>query len=324
MTRSNHVFFAAAVSLTMGLIGCGGGGSSDRNVITGNGGEEMPDVGSGTSGPATLISGVDRLFASDRTVPVADDGTAMVESTGNGGWNLSINGNNVTLADSDRGGHPLFGEDFYFKDLGANQTVVFWSIEGGGFDETPAPEFDYLNVYAFGHSDIVSGADVLSPSYTESDFIRTDYISIVHGTPTHDTPTSGSATYEGRMSAFEWAKDSAVFSIDSTRYRGEYFMRAAFGVSGAVVSGAFSNLQRRAPGGSFTSISDIIEFETTADGNHFALSGLGIGSEFFAGYEDVEVRATFFGPAAAEVGGVFEGENPTTILHGWFAGTKEE
>ena len=324
MVRKNRVLFAAAVSLTLGLSGCGGGGSKEGNVIAGNGGNEMPDVGRGTGAPTAHISGVDRLFASGRTVSVTDDGMAVVEEAEGGGWNLTIDGRSVTLDGSDRGAHPLFGEEIYFKDLGANQTVVFWSIEDGGFDESPAPEFDYLNVFAFGHSDVVPGADILSPSYTESDFVRTDYISIVHGTPTHDAPTSGSATYAGRMSAFEWNKNAAVFSIDSIRYRGEFVMRAAFGTSGVEVSGAFSSLQRKAPGGNFTRIPDIIEFDTTADGNHFSLSGLSIESESFAGYEDVRIRATFFGPAAAELGGVFEGENPTTILHGWFAAAKAE
>ena len=61
------------------------------------------------------------------------------------------------------------------------------------------------------------------------------------------------------------------------------------------------------------------------DGNRLSLSGESIGTGRFAGYGNIGIRAAFFGPAAAEVGGVFEGDNPAagTILHGYFAGTKQ-
>ena len=127
---------------------------------------------------------------------------------------------------------------------------------------------------------------------------------------------SGVATYEGRVKATEWPSDNPVFARDATFYEGDFDMTAAFGASGVDVAGTFSFPS--VPGG-------IIPFATTVEDNQLSLGGLIIDSGPFAGYEDIGIRAAFFGPAAAEVGGVFEGDNPAagTTMHGFFGGTKQ-
>ena len=163
------------------------------------------------------------------------------------------------------GGTPA---DFYYKEFGTNESGAFWSEENGGFEGTPAPEFDYLNVYGFSHNEAFPGKDL--STFEVSNSIRSDVIYIVHGTPTNDMPMSGTATYDGRVFAREWRSDAAVPARNSTVYRGDFDMSATFGASGAEITGAF------------------------------------------------------FGPAAEEVGGVFEGDNPTagTLMHGYFAGAQ--
>ena len=104
-------------------------------------------------------------------------------------------------------------------------------------------------------------------------------------------------------------------------------MTAEFGASGAEIEGAFSDLELALPGSdSFASIpGGTIRFATSVDGNQLAIGDVSIDEGPFAGYENIGIRAAFFGPEAAEVGGVFEGENraANTLLHGWFAGNKQ-
>ena len=293
-------------------------------MMTGDGGDMMTADGGSASEPVAFMAGVDSLIDDGRTVPLTDDGMTVITRT-DSGWNMTVNGTSVTFADSDRGAHPSLSPGTYFKDLGADQTAIFWSLEDVDFYGSPAPQFDYLNVYGFSHSDLTPGADV-SSSYTIDDYVRTEVIHIVHGTPTSMMPVDGTATYGGRVWAAERSSDMATLGLGRNLYRGDFSMSAAFGASGVEVSGEFSNLKQSVLGGNYTSIPDTIPFETTVEGNQLSITGLNISSGTFAGYEDIGLRAAFFGPAAAEVGGVFEGENPAAnmLLHGWFGGTKEE
>ena len=304
------------------LAGCGGGSGGVSMP-----GDSMDDskgmTGAGTvTAPVALISGIDRDFTTSRTNLLMDDGmTTVTESAGE--WNLTVDRNSVTFTAADLGVHPQIGPGIYFKDLGNNEFGIFWSQEMGGFDGTPQPEFDYLDVYGFAHATILPGADV-STSYTEADFARANRVHIIHGTPTSTMPVSGSATYGGRVGAREWSSDDAMLATSAAGYAGDFSLRATFGSSETAITGSFSNLRRWATpeATTFIRLPGSIPFETTVVGNQLALSGLSIDSGPLAGFENIGIRGTFFGPQAAEVGGVFEGENPTTstLLQGWFAG----
>jgi hypothetical protein len=304
----------SVLAFSVALSGCGG---SD-NVRPASGGETTGPVaftaGGETTGPVAFTAGVDRLFPSQRTERLTDDGTSVVTRTANG-WNLTVGGHSVTYTDSDHlGTNPQAPADFYTKRIG-NEEIWFWSVEEGGFEGSPAPEFDYLDIYGFSHSDIVPGADLATTE--PDDYTRGDYIYVVHGTPTSDMPITGTARYDGRVEAREWPSDAAGFArATSTVYEGDFAMTATFGGSGAEVTGTFSFPS--VPGG-------IIPFATSANGNQLSISGLSIDAGPFAGYENIGVRAAFYGPAAAEVGGVFEGDNPTANkqMHGYFGGTKQ-
>ena len=267
----------------------------------------MPD--DGTSEPVAFMAGVDRLYASNRTVGLTDDGTTIVmEDTSQtpSGWSLTVDGKTIEL-----GANNLSSPGFYYKDIGNNEEVEFWSVEGGGFEGDPSPEFDYLNIYGFYHGTFVKNAD--TSTLEPTDYERGSIIYIVHGTPSSDMPVSGTAAYDGRVSARVWPSDAAVFFSESTVYSGDFDMTASFGETGASVTGSFSFDD--VPGG-------IIPFTVDVTDNQMSVSGLSIIEGPFAGYQNIGVRGAFFGPAAAEVGGVFEGENPTasTLIHGYFAG----
>ena len=248
------------------LSGCGG--SSDTRMDTDTG-----MTGGGTTGPIGFTAGVDRLYASGQTEGITDDGVTMIAETSDG-WNVTVDGKTVEFGSSDLGGHSTLPSDFYYKEYGTNEIGVLWSEEDGGFEGTPAPEFDYLNVYGFSHNVHVSGADLAS--FEPSDFTRGDNIYVVHGTPTNDVPVSGTATYDGRVEARAWRSDAAVLAYYSTEYKGDFDMTATFGASGAEVTGIFSFTSARTEG-TTTSISDgTIPFTTSATGNQLSLSGLSI------------------------------------------------
>jgi hypothetical protein len=306
----------AAGCLAAMLSGCGGGSSStmpDDDMMPG--GDPMTRMpGGGTAGPIGFTAGVDRLYASGRTEGITDDGMTTITETSDG-LNVTVDGKSVEFGSSDLGAGSLLPSDWYYKEYGTNETVGLWSEEEGGFEGTPAPEFDYLNVYGFSHNVYITGADITT-SFEASDFTRGDLIYVVHGKPTDGMPVSGTATYDGRVEAREWRDDAATLAYYSTEYKGDFDMTATFGASGAEVTGTFSFPS--VPGG-------IIPFSTSSNGNQLSISGESIDTGPFAGYENIGIRAAFFGPAAAEVGGVFEGDNPTagTLMHGYFAGEKQ-
>ena len=226
---------------------------------------------------------------------------------------------------ADLGAHPALSPSQYYKELGDDEVIVFWSEEGSGFSPTgeSPPEFEYLDVYGFAHGNAAPGADLATLETT--DFIRSDYVYVVQGVPTADVPVSGTATYSGRARAREWRTDRAVFTSGTTRYDGTFDMTAEFGDSGAELRGSFNFTSARI-GGNSTRISDgIVPFATTVTGNQLSVTDASISAGRFAGYEQIGINGAFFGPDAAEVGGTFEGANPTagTLMHGYFAATQE-
>ena len=303
-TAFRTCFVPPVLAAAVMLSGCGGSGNVRDDTA-----------------PVPFVAGVDRVFSSARTNQLTDDGMTSVARTGDG-WNLTVNGNTVNFVESDLGAHSDF-PDFYFKELGNNEVVVFWSEHDGGFKRA-SPEFEYLDVYGFSHHDTVPGTDL--STIERDDIVRGDFIYLLDGTPTADMPISGTADYVGRVRATEWRDDAAVLAENATFYRGKFTLTATFGEAGATVSGESSELVTfTGPGGARTAIPDTISFEMMGDGNRLSLSGESIGTGRFAGYGNIGIRAAFFGPAAAEVGGVFEGDNPAagTILHGYFASTKQ-
>lgn len=295
------------VAIAVSLSGC----SSSRD-------DEMS--GGGMTGPAGFVAGVDRLFSEERTVQISDDGMTAVTWTDDG-FDLTVNGITVSLTESDFEAVPAY-RGTYAKALEGGQEVFLYSEERGGFAGDPEPEFDYLDIYGWSHADYAPDEQDAGLGQGLPD--RVDLTFVVHGTLTDDMPVTGTATYDGRVVAREWPDDAAVLSRDAPRYRGDFSMLADFGASGTEVTGEFSNLERMAPGEAYREVPGSVTFSVDVTGNHLSATVESIDEGPLAGYRNVGIRAAFFGPAAAEVGGVFEGANPTanTLLHGWFAGSQ--
>ena len=158
----------------------------------------------------------------------------------------------------------------------------------------------------------------------------------IHGIATENMPTTGSATYVGRIGAEGWDVNEPVANAGRTRLRGDLMLEANFGSS--EISGRFDGLQIRSPGES--------QYNALGSGNSFDISNGAIaGSGFTADWTGVDTDANsapvdsargfsgamnggFYGPAAAEVGGVLSGSRaatattPQTLVVGGFVGKK--
>ena len=319
--RKRYLPLAAIAALALATAGClhddDEGPATDGMDMIPDDDEMMPDEmmpRSVASGPVAFMAGVDRLPPSSRTVGLTDDGmTIVVEDTTQtpSGWSLTVGGRTVELDADDLGSLSSF-PTIYVGSTGDRNETWFWR-ESGDFGDDP--DFDYLNVYAFAHSTSVPDADL--SSLEPSDFEQMNVVYIAHGTTSSTMPVSGTATYDGRVEAREWPSNAAVFSGGATFYDGDFDMTASFNATGANVTGSFSFDD--VPGGT-------IPFTVDVTDNQLSVSGLSITEGPFAGYQNIGVRGAFFGPAAVEVGGVFEGENPTasTLMHGYFAGEQTQ
>ena len=295
----NRLFTTACLAATtISVSGCGGSSATKPETLT-------------------FTTGVDRLYSSGQTQRLSVDGATSITEIADG-WIVTVDGKTVELHSSDLGAHPDLGERTYYKELDGNETVVFWPIEGNRLNE-----FEYLNVFGFGHADGVPGAD--STTLEPSDYTRSSWVYIVHGTPTNDMPIDGTATYDGRVIAREWRRDQATFSGQSTLYSGDFDMTANFGTT-TTVTGAlnFTAEQHLAiPDQPPILITDgTIPFTATVTDNRFSVSGMNIDAGRFNGYE-IAINSGFFGPTAAEVGGILEGETANTLMHGYFAGKQQ-
>ena len=166
-------------------------------------------------------------------------------------------------------------------------------------------EFEHLDVSTWG-------------IYSDS----SDYGSIIYGARTTDMPTTGTAEYAGVMRAIEWPADAAVGTGSSqvTRFRGELSLTANFDTS-SVLGNVTGLGSRPGDGSSYQQASGGLGFNGTIAGNGISAADLS-GSGVLAHYSNGSVTGAFYGPGAAEVGGVFEAADTTNnkLLTGYFAG----
>jgi len=181
---------------------------------------------------------------------------------------------------------------YYFDVIDEGYSYVrlgYWSYGRYSDDESSAPEFATLGT-------------------------------VVHGlrTKPDEMPASGGATYSGDIWADSWASRPENASLNAqTRYRGALSLTADFAAGS--IAGEIDELVRRAPGEtdySATSGRFVID-NGSISGNELSgdLSGLG-----YSGTVD----GSFYGPAAAEVGGVMRATDANSnMLHGIFRGRQE-
>ena len=273
-------------------------------------------------GSAQISTLVDRDFGIGAT-SLSGTSTATVEATSDGyRVSFTIDGTPVTVdvSEADLGGLGTGGSTFAKSVSTATESKggYLWR-EWGSFPGRP--EFDHMDVnavllvrYTPGEQQSVGSLIDVTDGY------------VVRGTRTAaDDMPSGSARYGGRLEAKEWATTTPGSSRTAPEYRGDFSLTADFGA--ATVMGAVSNVGRRVgSSGSYDYSGNAatgLTFEGRVSGNAIAASALN-GTGAFTGYSGT-AEGAFYGPQAAEVGGVFGAENTAEnkILHGWFAGRKQ-
>ena len=267
-----------------------------------------------------LVAGIDR-YPGDRSELLTDDGMARIERTANG-WSVTVDGQSVTFADDTDYDTGRFSGT-YWKDLGNDRTVSFWTrTDGFGINQL----FDHFDVKGWAYTTWPSGVDLDTAEFTEA--ISGKYFTVLHGnrTPAADIPASGTATYTGSMGARDFPTDDGVTSVgpDATRYRGDATLTAAFGTSS--VRGQLFNLESQPADSSsnYAGVQGELTFDATISGNQFTASAV-TGTGDVIGYQSGSVRGAFFGPAAEEAGGVFDATDATNnrAMVGYFGGGKQ-
>ena len=147
---------------------------------------------------------------------------------------------------------------------------------------------------------------------------------MVYGNRTEvaDLPAA-TASYDGRMFGFGYPSDNPDSSAQSSM-RGSLTLMADFANSD--VTGRIHDIKmRETPTSQYEgSNGELAISNGVISGNEFTADVAGSVS---SGTVDADMTGQFFGPAAAEVGGVVSGEytepGETILLHGFFGGKKQ-
>ena len=297
---------AAAVS------GCQGGGT----------GPAMPEPG-----PVTGLDDTMPSWAGAESVDIGFDwGTGAatgevtgIRSDGTGGFEVTWEGRAVHLPVSPdrridgqpawfrRVDHPEVDGDEGLRQ-GEYREYGLWSIpDASGFAHFAVKGWRYEKFVNPDPNEIADGH-----------YHRVVFGYVVHGGPTGaDMPGSGSARYSGRAEALVWDKTTTDLrgglDIDlAERYRGRLVLEAVFGASAATIEGSIGDLQHRLRGGDWTRRPGEFSIDGgTIAGGAFSAT---LSGEGFTG----EAQGRFYGPAAAEAGGVLQGASGDRTLSGWF------
>ena len=313
---------AASLVSVFVLAGCSHNGKQSISESTTQPETDMESVSTETraepepNSPVAFMFGVDRLFASDQTVPLMDTEVSEITEDATqspSAWSVTIDGTTHEFGTDDYGTYAFLPESYY-RNLGNNHEVFLWTEESDGLGADP--EFDYMNIFGFVYSVAFPGVDLNTAGPEGYDWA--DYRYILHGAPSHDFPSANERmVYDGRVKAVEWRSDTAQFASMAIYYSGDFDMTAQFEEDGiANIDGTLT----------FHDTSNgVISFSarsTTGGLIMFNIPDITEGT--FAGYQNFNAEGAFYGPDAWEVGGLFEGKNPetSTLIHGYFAGVQ--
>ena len=281
--------------------------TSDNRVLIGSfGGKRAPELDPSVpeGDLSTLSVAVDRDWLASTVAPTDTAEVTAIESDGADGLHVTYR-----IAGVDRRIHlehvrwsRLEGFSLNGRDAEGWYGLVDHT---GSFIGTP--EFDHFNVHDWLAVAITNQGVATS---TKRGFV-------VYGTSseTGELP-AGTATYQGRAHMRAWLPDAPSFS-SKTEGSGRLTLNADF--DAGTVGGAIDRINF--PNSPLTQVA--IENGTFRGSELSAdLRGAEAGASFNGG-----LAGRFFGPQATEVAGVLDGTHTapglTTIVEGWFGGTKQ-
>ena len=256
-----------------------------------------------------LSVGVERDYPSMQ-VQLTDTATvAAIEGDGTGGFYVTyrVDGadQRVHMEASDYDSDPEI-RNIYVNE-GDNSPYVLFDMSDS-FAIFRSPEFDHFNANGWVVVAYDANGDVEN--------VRRGLMVYGNRTEVADLP-AGTASYAGRVRAFGYPSDDPSSSSQSDM-RGSLALMADFANSD--VTGRIHNIEIR----------DESSTGALAISNG-AISGSGFTADVAGtidpGSFDGDMSGQFFGPAAAEVGGVLSGEytepGETIVVHGFFGGKKQ-
>ena len=283
----------------------------DRVLAGHFGGERLNSTSSDELPAVSMATFVDRpgsaVSLSDRA------GVTGVQRDGVGGFHVTytVGGTEqaVHLEATDLASYP--GAPYSYHERVGNHSYFLWDVTRSFYTD---PEFDHFNANGWAVTDWADEGYDFGASTSLSGYL-------VHGTPTaaSDLPT-GTASYSGRAFAQLLPSDDTASSA-RTSTRGRLTLNADFGAS--TIGGMIDQFEIRPPGqSSYTSVSsnNVTELAngTISDNRFTADLTSTVG---FSG----NMTGHFYGPAAEEVGGVWQGTNTVrnTVARGYFGGSKQ-
>ena len=274
------------------------------------GGQHNPTV---PEGDLTVLSVAADINYSDSTVRPADAANRVtaIEGDGADGFYVTyqVDGvdSRIHLDLRDHGSHPNFRTTYHESN---SDHAYFLFDRSRSFSDDP--EFSYFNINGWALWDYE--ADGSAPG------IRYGYATSGVPMEAADLP-AGTASYAGRMNARSQAPDNPAESAVSY-VRGSLALTADFGAS--TVDGMIDRIEVQSPGQSAYGATNgewMIGNGAIASGRLTAdLTGTQDHADF-----NGAMTGHFFGPAAAEVGGVLQGtrNGDDSVVYGYFGGTKQ-
>ena len=274
-------------------------------------GEQLNSTSSDELPAQSMALFVDRPESTVSIIGTA--GVTGVKRDGAGGFHVTYTlgdeEQTVHLEATDLGSYSGFPTTYHERV--ENRSYFLWDATNSFYND---PEFDHFNVNGWAMTDWADAGHDFAASTSRGGYVA-------HGTRTEtdDLPT-GAASYSGRAWVEILPADDTASSARS-HLRGDLALNANFGAD--TVGGSISWNEKRDPGQSSyqtTSRRWTMGNGTISD-NRFTADLTESGD---AG-TDVDMVGHFYGPAAAEAGGVLSGtlSDGDDVVRGWFGGTKQ-
>ena len=345
--------FPVAIAIALALSGCGGGSNTRTDTGTGMTGGTGGTGGTGTgmTGGGQTLTVPEGLTRSTAT-PVYATSADSFESAGletlypalsanvTRNWNESI----VTLGSSDGDLHVKSIAGDYDAVGGDEEIIVTYEFDDGEVLTASFTTNDYDAEEGSWHKEI-DGADVwfwfntgrrefrhsaaAGGDSSEDGVSVFSYSTIGARTEAANMP-AGTATYYGRARANSWLKDEPSSNPNRQRIYGVLRLTADF--AGSTLDGRITDIQVRKgnesnrtdwPETTYLAIDEgqIVDGQFTAKLTGMDSNANAPMDESLSGYEG-DVLGEFYGPAAEEVGGVFNASRDDRVMIGWLGGAQ--
>lgn len=280
----------------------------DRALVGWLGGSQL-DHGRLAGSSRTPVSvGVDRDFSASTSQLTDAASVTAVESDGADGFHVTymVDGTSRRIHLPASGYDPA---DRQYTGEGPPEYGIWEQADS----YQASPEFDYFSVNGWYYWNYEIAAD---GSRTTLDTSRGH---MVYGEPTATMP-AGTAGYAGQVSMNGWSRTDPSSSNGRSRFRGSLALTADF--DGGTIGGSLDDWSVRGPGESgYSDVdSEVLIQNGTITNNQLSADLTGMREA--AGFTG-DMTGRFFGPGAAEVGGVIDGESTDAVFEGWFGGKKQ-